>query len=54
MVLVGYELDKKCSGGGFFTFRQSWGTDYGDKGYARIKFDFIRQYGKEAFAIRLF
>jgi len=54
VVLVGYELSKKYPGDGCFIFRQSWGKDYGDKGYARLTFEYAKRHGLDAFAIRLF
>ena len=54
VVLVGYELSKKYPEGGCFIFRQSWGKDYGDKGYARLTFEYVKRHGWDAYAIRLF
>lgn len=54
IVIVGYSRDKKAPGGGFFTFRQSWGLDYGDKGYAKITFDYVKSHGREAYAVKLY
>ena len=54
VVLVGYELDTKYRGGGCFIFRQSWGQDYGDHGYARLTFEYVSRHGWDAFAIRFF
>jgi C1A family cysteine protease len=36
--LVGYKIDPTVSGGGYFILRNSWGTGWGEKGYARVAF----------------
>lgn len=53
VVLVGYDLDPKIKGGGAFIFRQSWGDNWGDKGYARLSFEFVKENGLEAYALKL-
>ena len=40
MCMVGYDLNKKL-----FLAKNSFGTDWGDKGYCWIPFDYIRQEG---------
>lgn len=54
IVLVGYTRDDRIPGGGKFTFRNSWGRDYGQNGYADVSFRYLLKYGGGAFAIRLF
>ena len=54
VVLIGYEKTDKYPGGGLFTFRQSWGADYGDQGYAKFTFDYLIKYGFGAYSIRLY
>jgi C1A family cysteine protease len=51
VILVGYGLDDKIAGGGFFILRNSWGPKFADKGYARITFEFARKYGIDAYAV---
>lgn len=36
--LVGYTIDPKVAGGGYWILRNSWGTGWGENGYARISF----------------
>jgi len=55
LVLVGYELREDIPGGGRFVFRNSWGTDWAAQGhfgpgYGTLFFDYLRNYGLEAFA----
>ena len=38
MAAVGYKLDDKISGGGYFILKNSWGTDCGDNGYIYYPF----------------
>ncbi len=47
--MVGYEDDPQVPGGGYFIFRNSWGTGWARQssvapGYARIPYDYIKQY----------
>lgn len=39
VVLVGYDREKRL-----FTFKNSWGHDWGKKGYGTISFDFLNRY----------
>lgn len=38
--VVGYKQDDRVAGGGYFTVRNSWGSDCGDKGYQHIPFNY--------------
>lgn len=40
LAIVGYKLDSKVSGGGYFTIKNSWGPSCGDKGYQYIPFNY--------------
>ena len=51
VILVGYGLDDKIAGGGYFIFRNSWGPKFADKGYARITFEYARKYGIDAYIV---
>jgi hypothetical protein len=53
VVLVGYKTDPSIAGGGYFTFQNSWGTAFADKGYAKITFDMARRYGTDAYIARI-
>jgi len=41
---VGYRASKKFPGGGYFIFRNSWGTVFGDQGYAYMSFEYATAY----------
>lgn len=54
MALVGYQDDRRYSGGGYFIVRNSWGTDWAPKspygpGYGMIPYAFIEEHCSEAF-----
>jgi hypothetical protein len=51
VVLVGYGLDDKVAGGGYFILRNSWGLKFADQGYARITFDYAKKYGIDAYVV---
>jgi len=41
---VGYKVSKKFPGEGYFVFRNSWGTDFGEKGYGYMSFEYAMKY----------
>jgi C1A family cysteine protease len=53
--LVGYERNPRAPGGGAFVFRNSWGSKWAKSrgrygpGYGVLPFEYVRQYGMEAF-----
>ena len=54
VIITGYEKDPKWPGGGRLEIRNSWGTQWGDKGYAWVTFAFLNKFGIHAFAVRAF
>lgn len=48
MLIVGYEDDVKAPGGGWFTVRNSWGTDWGRNGYGRVPYAYVECFCVEA------
>ncbi len=44
VLLVGYDLDTKI-----FTFKNSWGTEWGNKGYGKISFSYMDQMSARKF-----
>ncbi len=53
VILVGYGLDKKMPGGGYFIVRNSWGTKFADRGYAGITFEYAKKYGIDAYIVTI-
>jgi hypothetical protein len=51
VILVGYALHNNIAGGGYFILRNSWGTGFADKGYAKITFEFAKKYGTDAYIV---
>ena len=47
VVLVGYADDPKQNGGGMFVFRNSSGPRWGEKGYGRVSYAYVRAYANE-------
>ena len=54
VVLVGYEIDASQPGGGRCQIRNSWGENWGENGYAWVTFDYLKQNGQEAYAVKAF
>ncbi len=50
--LVGYAKSPDFPGGGFFVFRNSWGTEFGDKGYGYFSFDYVKKYANDLFVYK--
>lgn len=48
VVFIGW---KQIDGRTYFVVKNSWGTDFGDKGYLYFPLDFITEYFKESFVI---
>jgi len=53
VILVGYGLDSKLDGGGYFILRNSWGPKFADQGYAKVTFGFAKKYGIDAYVVSL-
>ena len=51
IALVGFHEGKEFPGGGYFIFRNSFGTGFGDDGYGYVSFDYIRNYSNDAISI---
>lgn len=46
---VGYRASKKFPGEGYFIFRNSWGTGFGDQGYGYMSFEYAMAYTNDLF-----
>lgn len=53
VILVGYGRDASLNGGGYFIFRNSWGLQFADQGYARVTFEFAKKYGIDAYIVSI-
>ena len=53
VILVGYGLDKRAKGGGYFILRNAWGTKFADRGYLGINFEMAKRYGIDAYVVAL-
>ncbi len=48
VLITGYEDDSSAPGGGWFTFRNSWGEQWGRKGYGRASYAYVTLFCREA------
>ena len=46
--IVGYDDARRR-----FKFENSWGADWGDKGYGYVSYDYVQKYGSDAWALSL-
>ena len=53
VALVGYAKDAGVPGGGAFLFRNSWGTGWGDRGYAWMPFALLKFCVNDALSVRM-
>ena len=49
--LVGFRESRLFPGGGYFIFRNSMGTSFGNAGYGFVSFQYLRAYANDAIAI---
>ncbi len=47
VALVGYGKGADFPGGGYFIFRNSWGTGFGDQGYGYMPFEYVLNYAND-------
>jgi hypothetical protein len=45
MVVVGYQDDGEWGGGGYMIFKNSWGSDWGNLGYAKVPYSYCEKIG---------
>jgi C1A family cysteine protease len=53
MAAVGYHLDAKVAGGGYFILKNSWGTKCGDQGYHYYPFELCKRNDLYCYAIEV-
>ena len=53
VVLCGYQEDSRCAGGGYFSFRNSWGRNWAEQGYAYMTYQMLRAYLNDAYSVRV-
>jgi len=53
VVIVAYEDDAAQPGGGTFVFRNSFGPEWGEGGYARMSYAYAQAYGNDALGLRI-
>src|SRR5262249_20311474 len=51
--LVGYRDDSSIAGGGAFLFRNSWGPEWSDGGYAWMPYEVLNQYVNDLVSVRV-
>lgn len=51
MAIVGYQIDKRFAGGGYFILRNSWGRAWGANGYGYLPFAWCKRYECSAYAL---
>ena len=53
VIMVGYKDDPTAPGGGYFIFRNSHGTGYGDDGYGKMPYEYLGKYANDGVAMRV-
>lgn len=53
VLLVGYKDDPDIPGSGFFIFKNSHGTDYGENGYGKMPYEYVRKYANDGVDIQI-
>jgi C1A family cysteine protease len=51
MTIVGYQIDNRFAGGGYFILRNSWGRAWGANGYGYLPFAWCKRYECSAYAL---
>jgi len=50
VALVGYKKSNLFPGGGYFIIRNSWGSNWGEEGYAYMPFEYVAKYANDLLA----
>jgi hypothetical protein len=51
VLMVGFKDDPDINGGGYFIFKNSFGKDYGEKGYGKMPYEYVLKYANDGVAI---
>ena len=51
VLIVGFKDDPELPGGGYFIFKNSYGKDYGEKGYGKMPYEYVLKYANDGVAI---
>jgi aminopeptidase C len=51
VLIVGFKDQQDIPGGGYFIFKNSHGKDYGEKGYGKMSYEYVRKYANDGVAI---
>ena len=53
VILCGFWDDSRVAGGGYFVFRNSWGRNWGDRGYAYMPYELLKLCLNDSFSMRI-
>ena len=53
VLIVGFKDDPDIPGSGYFIFKNSHGKDYGEKGYGKMPYEYVRKYANDGVTIHI-
>jgi hypothetical protein len=53
VIIVGFKDDPAVAGGGYFIFKNSYGTGFGEEGYGKMPYRYVSRYANDGVAIHL-
>jgi hypothetical protein len=53
VIITGYRDDPELPGGGYFVFRNSHGSGYGDQGYGKMPYEYARKYANDGVSVEV-
>ncbi len=51
VIIIGFRDDPDLPGGGYFIFKNSHGEEYGEEGYGKMPYEYLRKYANDGVAI---